>query len=95
MSDIKEIIEKHLGFLGGTDDKWWLQSSIDYYRKAGKPSGSLYKAVEECMKDYLNSQQPKAVITTVKEVPQVETSTCKKPSSGILANCLLYAVAVS
>ena len=68
MSDIKEIIEKHLGFLGGTDDKWWLQSSIDYYRKAGKPSGSLYKAVEECMKDYLNSQQPKAVITTIKEV---------------------------
>ena len=43
----QKAIEDFLTFQGGTDDKWYLQASIQHYLKNGKPSGSLSQAIAE------------------------------------------------
>jgi hypothetical protein len=47
-----DLIQKHLHFHGGTDDKWWLQSSIKNYLEHGKVSGSFYQALEKIAEEY-------------------------------------------
>lgn len=51
---LSDIVKKHLGFHGKTDDKWWLQASIKHYLETGNVSGSLYQAIVEIIKDFNN-----------------------------------------
>lgn len=47
-----DLIQKHLHFHGGTDDKWWLQASVKTYLEHGKISGSFYQALEKIAEEY-------------------------------------------
>lgn len=48
---LKELIEKHLGFQGKTDDKAWLQASAKHYLESGTVTGSFYSAIESIVKE--------------------------------------------
>lgn len=86
MDKIKEnIIKKHLGFQGSTNDKWWLQASIDYYRKSGMPSGSLYEAIEKAMEAY-KSQSSSELKTIIKEMEDKRDALFKESSDCFYRN---------
>jgi hypothetical protein len=59
---IYAIISKHLFFQGGSNDKWYLQASLDEYKRSGKLSGSLYVAVAAALTEY--GQQLKSAQVT-------------------------------
>lgn len=64
----EEIIKKHLGFQGGTDDKWYLQASIKHYQEKGMPSGSLFTLISSCMDEHTSQHHPPSGLQWVKMV---------------------------
>jgi FtsZ-binding cell division protein ZapB len=66
---IEDVLAKHLEFQGNTDDKWYLQSSIEHYLKTGKPSGSFFTALKASMIEWASTpcEELKAEIEDWKE----------------------------
>lgn len=51
LDDLLDCIEKHLNFIGGSNDKWYLQASVKSYLESGIVSGSFRDAIKSIVSE--------------------------------------------